>query len=224
MYTGYENGYDHLGKQSLLLPVQWTSDGWPRIVPGIEPTHILPMPAGENVGHGMPLSDDFKGSELGVQWMYAPGLIEGDDFRVDRGILRIKAAGQLVTEAPALSVMPLNHAYEVTAEIVVSGQAEGGVLLWSGDANEEWAATGLKQGEIFAKWPRVANHEEWSGDSAVVRIRNDRGDVSCEYSKEGDSWIRFPNATAVSRGRRIALYASGKGEIGFRNFCYRGLD
>jgi beta-xylosidase len=65
VYTAYENGYEFMGKQAMVLPVEWTADGWPRVKPGVRPTDAIPKPAGENVGNGLPLSDDFTGDSLG---------------------------------------------------------------------------------------------------------------------------------------------------------------
>ena len=73
VYTGYENGYEFMGKQAMLLPVEWTADGWPRVKPGVKPTDTLQKPAGENVGNGLPLSDDFTSEQLGWQWRAGVG-------------------------------------------------------------------------------------------------------------------------------------------------------
>jgi beta-xylosidase len=94
-YTGYENGYTHYGKQSLLLPVEWTADGWPRIKAGVSVTDLIPKPAGENVGHGMPLSDDFSSPTLGIQWSYPATVKPADLFRFNDGKLIMKASGKI---------------------------------------------------------------------------------------------------------------------------------
>jgi beta-xylosidase len=62
--------YTGMGKQSLLLPVEWTADGWPRVKNGHPCDDILAKPRGENVGGGMPLSDEFEAKSLAIQWNY----------------------------------------------------------------------------------------------------------------------------------------------------------
>ncbi|MFB3777483.1 MAG: family 43 glycosylhydrolase [Bryobacteraceae bacterium] len=94
-YTGYENGWAHYGKQSLLLPVEWTTDGWPRIRQDTTPTSLIRKPAGENVGNGMPLSDDFSSPTLGIQWTYSPTVKPDDLFRISDGKLIMKASGKI---------------------------------------------------------------------------------------------------------------------------------
>lgn len=223
LYTGYEKGYTFLGKQSLLLPVEWTTNGWPRIVPGVTPTAIIPMPQGENVGHGMPLSDDFTGSDLGVQWMYTPFTVPDEVFQVGGGALVMQAGGASPVEATTLSVMPLNHAYEVEVEVTIAEGAEGGLLAAPRANDGFWASTGLKDGEAFAFWPRVPSQIEWDDRRILVRLRSDHGDVACWYSADGKVWTPFENSTRVPDIRTISLYAAGEGEVTFRNFRYRGL-
>jgi len=220
LYTGYEREFTFLGKQSLLLPVEWTEDGWPRIVPGYGPTDLIPMPAGESIGHGMPLSDDFTDTEIGIQWSYSREVDPAEAFRIGGGRLVMAAGGDSPGRATALSVRPVNHAYEVEVEVVIPETAEGGLMLGS----EDDVTVGLRHGEAFAYWPRVPNALPWSGDRIFVRIRNDRGDVTCYFSPDGQRWTPSQNSTSVSGARSVSLYAAGEGDVVFRGFKYRGLD
>jgi xylan 1,4-beta-xylosidase len=232
LFTAYENGYALYGKQSLLLPIEWTPDGWPRVPLGISATDLLTKPEGENVGHGMPLSDDFSADQLGIQWQYAPTVRPSEAFQVGGGKLVIHAQGNipgkaavLPVDAAMLSVMPVNHAFEAEVEITIADTAEGGLLLHSGWRDTgTWATVGIRNGTAFATWAGQANYQEFSGNHIFVRLRNLNYDVSCFYSLDGKTWVQFPNATHVTDGRRVSLYAAGKGDVTFRNFLYRGLD
>ncbi len=231
LYTGYENGFTVFGKQSLLLPVEWTTDGWPRIVPGVAPTDILPKPPGENVGHGMPLSDDFSGPALGIQWQYARDVDPPAIFHWGDGKLTMQAGGAIPGKAAvppagamALSLMPVNHAYEAEVEISIPDTAEGGLMLGSGGrGGASWAAVGLRKGEALATWAGQANYLNWRENRIFVRIRNMKYDISCFYSADGKTWIPSDNSTYVPDGRRLSLYAAGEGQVVFKNFRYRGL-
>jgi len=44
LYHGYEKGYQTLGRQTLLEPVEWTDDGWFRIPPGIKVDQPIKKP------------------------------------------------------------------------------------------------------------------------------------------------------------------------------------
>ena len=232
MYTGYENGFTVFGKQSLLLPIEWTADGWPRVVAGVQATDLLRKPPGENVGHGMPLSDDFSNSAIGIQWQYSPNVDPTAVFQVGSGKLTIKAQGTipgdaavLPSNATMLSVMPVNHAYEAEVEISIPDTAEAGLMLSSGGrGGGSWATVGVRKGEAFATWAGQANYLKWDSNRIFVRLRNMNYDVSCSYSTDGKTWTPFENSTYVTSGRRLSLYAAGEGTVVFRNFKYRGLD
>ena len=232
MYTGYENGYNLYGKQSLLLKVEWTADGWPRIPAGVSATDILPKPAGENVGHGMPLSDDFSSTALGIQWQYAVDANPAEFFRVGDGQLRMKAKGAipgqaaiLPADATTLGVMPVNHAYEAEVEISIPDTAEAGLMLGAGGrGGSSWATVGLRKDQALATWAGQANYLKWTGNHIFVRLRNNKYDITASYSTDGRKWTPFDSATYVADGRRLSLYAAGAGEVVFRNFKYRGLD
>ncbi len=45
LYHGYENGYQTLGRQTLLEPVDWTENGWVK-PSGHSPDRPIPMPTG----------------------------------------------------------------------------------------------------------------------------------------------------------------------------------
>jgi xylan 1,4-beta-xylosidase len=231
-YTGYEKGAEYFGKQLLMLPIEWTADGWPRVPVEADATKTFPMPAGSSVGHGMPLSDDFTASGFGIQWEHAMAADPSRFARVGGGALRMEAAGLLPGDAavaPAkanmLSIRPQNRAFEVEVEIEAPPGAEAGMLLDDGRAGQDgWANVGLRNRQTIATWSGVANYLPFEGNRIFVRLRNARSIVTAFYSADGKTWRQFPNATAVAQGRRLSLYASGAGEVTFKNFIYRGLD
>ncbi|MFT3738080.1 MAG: family 43 glycosylhydrolase [Breznakibacter sp.] len=56
VYHAYAKGYHTLGRQTLIEPVEWTSDGWYHTKKEGHPV----VPAG-GAGHGLELSDNFRG-------------------------------------------------------------------------------------------------------------------------------------------------------------------
>ena len=226
MYTGYENGYALYGKESLLVPVGWTPDGWPRVALGVSATDTLAKPPGENVGHGMPLSDDFSAVTIGIQWQYSPQVDPAASFHVGGGALKLEAAGSipglksiLPADATTLSVMPVNHSYEAEVEVTITDTAEGGLMLDSGGRGANtWATVGLRKGQALATWGGQSNYLNWDGNHIFIRIRNRKYDVSCFYSTDGKNWTPFANSTHVTEGRRLSLYGAGTGEVMFQEF------
>lgn len=223
MYHGYENGYRTLGRRTLLAPLEWTPDGWPKLAAGADPGRELRKPAGEDVGHGLPLSDDFRGAAPGPQWR-RPAFDGGSDVepRTGDGFLRMKAAGASVRDASILALDPVNHAYEVSVAVSVPAGAEGGVLLCYD--REHFSGIGVGKGEAFTYvrgaradsvgLPASADKASESEAGAVgatgekgrggrprmvyLRIRNDRHDVSFYYSADGVQWIKFEGGTEMS--------------------------
>jgi xylan 1,4-beta-xylosidase len=194
----------------------------------------LVKPAGANVGNGMPLSDDFSSNTLGLQWEYAPQFSVGRDVRFGDGGLTLVAAGEISGDAAVspdqatmLSVRPVNHSYEVQVELTIPAGAEAGMLLDSGSGprgSGGWADVGLRPGKAIATWAGQANYLPFSGSHIFLKLRNVHYDITCYYSADGSRWVQFPNATRVTEGRRIALYAAGSGSVVFHNFIYRGID
>ena len=65
----YENGFRGLGRQTLLLPIDWTRDGWFRVPPGISPSKpIAMMTGGTGQDPSLNLSDEFNSPELSLHW------------------------------------------------------------------------------------------------------------------------------------------------------------
>ena len=117
--------------------------------------------------------------------------------------------------------MPVNHSFQVEVEIEIPATAEAGIQL---SGRGSWATVGLRDGQTIATWSGVANYVVYGTHRIFVRLRSIHYDVSCDYSSDGKEWMPFPNATEVTGGSRLSLYAAGSGQVVFRNFEYRGLD
>jgi xylan 1,4-beta-xylosidase len=215
----------------LMLPIEWTEDGWPRVPANADATKIMVKPAGEDVGGGMPLSDSFSESELGIQWTWPSSHDARSYAQVGNGALRLKADGELPgvaavkPDANLLAVVPQNHSYFAEVEVEIPAGAEAGLLLDNGSsATSGWANVALRDDQVVATWNGVANYVSTDARRLFLRLRNIKGDVTGFYSADGKNWTQFANATRVASGRRLALYAAGSGEVVFRNFTYRGLE
>ena len=95
VYHGYENGYWTLGRQALLDPIEWTSDGWFEMRGGDLSRPIRKPAGGEAFRHGAPLSDDFSAPlALGRKWsFFKPAADEANRIRVADRTLHLKARG-----------------------------------------------------------------------------------------------------------------------------------
>ncbi|KAA5825147.1 family 43 glycosylhydrolase [Algibacter amylolyticus] len=66
IFHGRVKGYTEMGRPTFIMPLEWTTDGWPVIKDQLPIHALIPMPKGEKVAHGMPLSDNFNGNEPSI--------------------------------------------------------------------------------------------------------------------------------------------------------------
>lgn len=234
IYHAYENDFRTLGRMTLLMPVEWTADGWPRIPAGARPDGPLRVPAGgADVGHGLALSDDFRGGAPGPQWRTSrPDELRAGIRTSPEGLI-MPAHGTGPADAVLLTCLPVNHAYEAEVEVRVPEGAEGGLLLHYGPGR--FGGVALRRGEALT-YLRASPGDRTpvTVDRLWVRIRNLEHDVSFFWSADGRDWTKFEGGTEMSGYHhdgqdgwgtlKIALFASGRGEVVFRDFRYRGLD
>lgn len=237
VYHGYENGYLTLGRQTLLEPIEWTADGWFRAVGG-DLSHPLPMPKGGAAAepeHGLPRSDDFRTNRIGTLWSrFASSPGDSDRAAVSAGRLTLQAQGTGPANGTVLTQQVGDQAYEVEVELELVGAATGGLLLlfddrlFLGMGIDGQRMTTYRGGKV-SYWPEPAPPAR----RMHLRIANDRQIVTFHYSLDGQTWTRHGvrslvsgyNANTVDNllSLRPALFASGEGQVVFRNFRYRAL-
>src|ERR1035437_3513387 len=120
----YENGYRTLGRQLLLLPLEWTADGWFRVLPEIAASSSIPMPVSTKSQEPFfDPSDRFESPELGLQWGFWH---EYDPTRFDtgKGFLRLAARGSKLQDTSVLSAPVGGHAYTIEVDVEIEPGCE----------------------------------------------------------------------------------------------------
>ncbi len=229
----YENGYRALGRQLLLLPVEWTADGWYRVPEGITAESAITMPvAGATQQPLMDPSDDFKTSELGLQWGFWHEY-DPSRFTTGNGALTLAARGKSLADSPVLSTPVGGHSYTVEVDVEVEPGCESGLLLFYNPDH----ATGifLSPDGIGVRVANgyVASHQEKGATRARLRAVNDRQEVDFYFRLPGKSWQRMQESAEIAGmdhnvlggflDVRPAFYACGTGKATFRNFRYGGV-
>jgi beta-xylosidase len=231
---GYENGYRTLGRQCLLEPVRWRPDGWFEATAG-DLSQPLPKPAGgRSVPHGLTLSDDFTGHRLAPQWaFYKPEADEASRVRVANSTLHLLAKGVEPRDSSPLCFVCGDRAYSVDGEIERDAGARGGLLLFYND--RLYCGLGFDdQGLMMHRYGQERRRNETpQGRRLFMRIRNDRHIVTIYSSPDGVRWTKFDvqmetsgyhhNVAYDFLSLRPGVYASGQGEVRFRNVRYRAL-
>jgi xylan 1,4-beta-xylosidase len=238
VYHGYENGYRSLGRQTLLEPMEWTADGWPRALGGdLSKPLRAPLRRAGAGPHGIARSDDFTAPAFGTRWsFYSGGPQEQRRARVGGGVLRLEAKGNGPADSSPMTGLAGDRAYELEVGLELEGEARGGLLLFL--SGRLFLGLGI-DGTSMTTYAGGGVHH-WREQVAPtrtlrLRIRNDEHIVSFWYSVDGEHWTRhglrleasgYNANTALpieASSLRPALFAAGKGAVLFRDYRYRAL-
>ncbi len=220
---GVMNCYRTLGRPTLIEPIEWTEDGWYRV------PERWPSGWDDGVRSEMPMSDSFSGGEMGIQWQFYDHYDAGR-FSVGGGSLRLAGHGTNAGESRPLCVMPMHRAYEIEAEVETGANCEAGLMLFASPS--DYIGLALSPGgdlrRVQEGHRRYRNTDEPRLDRSTVRLRivNSHQDVRFYYRDARDAWRILQPSMEVSAGGalRAALFATGTGEVRFRDFVYRPLE
>jgi len=226
----YENGYSALGRQLLLMPIEWTTDGWFRVPHGVTADSAIAMPmAGVSQQPFVDPSDDFTNPGLGLQWGFWHEY-DPTRFTTGNGALSLAARGKSFEDSSALTTPVGGHSYTVEVDVEVEPGCEAGLLLFYNPQH----ATGIRLNPAGIS-VRLANgsvhtYMEKGATRATLRIVNDRQEVDFYFRVPGKSWRRTEESAEISGMQhnvlngfldvRPALYACGSGKATLRNFRY----
>ena len=226
----YENGYRPLGRQLMLLPVEWTSDGWFRVPKGVTADSAIPMPIPGTVQRPfLDPSDDFTAPELGLQWGFWHDF-DPTRFKTGGRALTLKASGKTLAETSVLTTPVGGHSYTVEVDVELEQDCAAGLLLFYNPEH----ATGITLSPEGIS-VRLANDstqtsQEKGATRATFRIVNDRQEIDFYYRLPGNPWRRTEESAEISGmdhnvlggflDVRPALCAYGGGQATFRSFRY----
>jgi len=237
LYHGYEAGFQTLGRQTLMAPMQYTEEGWFEALKA-DDGEALPAPqGGSKVRHGMPLSDPLSGPNLGPQWSFFKGGAEElKRVQFEQGQLLLQAKGSSPQNSSPLCLIAGDPAYQIEVDLTFDVGVQAGLLLFYSerlyagvginDRSMMLHRYGLDQRHI-AKPPQMQR-------SLKIRLSN-RWHVLSIYTSHdaGETWTKFPIQMDVSgyhhnvgygfMSLRPALYATGTGVARFKNFKYRAI-
>ena len=229
IFHGYENGYYNKGRQTLMLPVEWTDDGWFKLPETSEIVKPQKRPAGTIQEAGYSVSDDFDGNTLKPQWKFF-GEYDTTRFNMVDNSLVIKAKGRSVSHSSPLLTVPLDHSYTAQVELTMEGNAIGGLVLFYND--------NYYSGILADRKNILANLRGWQFPTernviqghVFLRLVNINNTVDMYYSLNGMDWTKIENSLQVTAfhhnvlsgfmSLRIGLCSIGNGKVTFDNFVY----
>jgi len=214
-----------LGRCTIIEPIEWTADGWPRVQ--------KPWPANwTGARNAMPMSDEFDGPTLGIQWQFH-GSYDPQRFRFEKGALVLQSRGNSAGNSESMCMMPRDEAYEIETELELTGDASAGLMLFASPELH----VGLEltpAGDVRRISPGMKQYT-WSKDiqhgsrRVAFRITNRHEDVTLSYRDANGSWHTLTPGYALDRvadslsGVRAALFTHGTGAATFHFFHYGQL-
>lgn len=226
----YENGYRTLGRQLLLLPIEWTGDGWFRVPEGMTADSAIPMPMPGTSQQALPdPSDDFGKPELSLQWGFWREF-DASRFMIGNGALTMQARGKSLADTSVLTTPVGGHSYTVEVDVEIEPDCSTGLLLFYDPQH----ATGILL-DPEGIGVRLANgyvpsRQQKGATRAMLRVVNDRQEVDFYFRLPGKPWERTQESAEISGMQhnvlggfldvRPAIYACGSGKATLRNFRY----
>ncbi|TWI95276.1 beta-xylosidase [Mucilaginibacter frigoritolerans] len=233
VFHGYENGYYNMGRQTLLQPIEWTKDGWYKSPVGIKTDEPIKRPTKSISKSTFSLNDDFSGNDLKTQWQFFREY-DTTRFHLVNKCLTIKAKGNSIGDCAPLLCIPSNHSYIAQIELIIEGEATGGLVLFYDNK--------YYSGILADKENILANLRGWQFPTAkavikrhvFIRLKNIKNTIDMYYSLDSQKWTKIENSVEVSGynhnvlsgflSLRLGLCSIGNGNVKFKNFIYKPLD
>lgn len=225
VYHAYANGYYTLGRQTLLEPIEWTSDGWYKS----KSTAKLIKPQ-KTIKHGLELSDDFKDELLGLQWTFWSE--DGTKaINIQDDTLTVEAKGTAPKDARLLLVTPTDKNYETQVEVKTGKGNKAGLVLYYSEKAYAGIVSDGKTFTIYKSAEDVVEVPNKIGNHFFAKIHNQGQSVGIYVSKDGEKWTSLVNNLDVSYmhhntylgfyALRPALVSMNTGKAEFKQFRYQ---
>tara|TARA_R110002050_G_scaffold53118_2_gene120826 strand:- start:57153 stop:58661 length:1509 start_codon:yes stop_codon:yes gene_type:complete len=229
MYHAYEKGFYNMGRQTLLLPIEWTKEGWYKIAENS--SDIKPIKKTDLVesNTNFIFKDNFEGDKLKPQWRFF-GEYDINRFQVKDNSVLVKAKGDIAGNSSPLLYTPTDHSYTVEVELLIEGNAIGGFTLFYN--NIAYSGVFADSNNILTNihgWQFPTEKNVIKGHT-YLRMKSINNTVDLFYSTDGKNWIKIENSLEVSgfhhnafggfMGVRVGLCSIGEGAVTYKNFKY----
>ena len=188
----YENGYRALGRELLLLPVEWTADEWFRVPEGsLQIRQFQYRSWAPSNSRSLILRTTSLPAEIGLQWgfwrEYDPSKIT-----VGNGVLTLAARGTSLADTSVLTTAVGGHSYTVEIDVEVEAGCDLGLLLFYNSEHATgifWDDKGLG---VRITNGYVPSRQQKGATRATLRVVNDRQEIDFYFRVPGRPWQRAP--------------------------------
>lgn len=231
------NGYENLGRETFIMPVRWTSDGYPVITKGGELVSMICERRGVQINKDAKLGnfyycDEFDGDKLAKEWMTLRKSCLGNYSLAEReGFLSLKCDTARATtySAPSAILRQIrHHKFSAQTKMVFDPKEgeEAGMMLFKDEKHHYYITMGLVNRKKEIRLHRVDESAdeivassllEGSINEVMLRIESDGYKFAFSYSLDGEKWQQVgeplearPLSTANAggfTGTTIGLYA-----------------
>ncbi len=229
VYHAYEKDFYTLGRQTLIEPIEWTTDGWFNVASSIQTEIEITEEQFKEKRMNLSLSDQFEGDELGWQWTYFK------DYNPSRvniydNTLHFKAQGDCPENSAPLLCVPIDKSYEIQVKYEVVGNAKGGLILFYDESMYAGLVTNGDNITIYRRAQNLNAGKNSIGRNGYLKIRNIENTVTFYYSSDGEEWYKIKRSFMVDcynhkafgnfLSLKVGLVSMGKDSINFENFIY----
>lgn len=199
-------GYENLGRETFMMPVRWTEDGFPVITQGDELVSMICERKGVQIEKGarfgnFSYTDDFDGDKLDMEWMTLRSSAS-DKYSLSKGMLSLNCdtarASQRCTPSMITRVLH-HHLFVCTTDMVFNPKntEEAGMILFKDESHHYYMTLGIKDGAKAVKLHKVSgNADEVVASSQVpskttaltLRVSSDGRTFAFSYSLDGNKW------------------------------------
>ena len=149
-------GFENLGRETFLMPVRWSEDGFPFFLEGDETVPLVVRRSGVTVDANptfgnFKVEDSFDGDKLGMEWMTLRGPATGL-YALKGGSLELKCSPARATgfATPALVLRRLqHHRFNAYTRMRFTPEEEeaAGLLLYKDERHQYFLKVCLMDGE-----------------------------------------------------------------------------
>lgn len=227
----YDGQFSPMGRETFLLPVTWTDDGWPLILPPDQrvplvvksPAQAVVMPSGSPLNGSFTWRDDFKEKNLSPEWIM---LREPDEdwWKVDSnaGKLILTPQSEKLSGADNPSylgrrVRHVAYTAALTVEMPKDESVSAGIALFMNEKHHYFLAVqrngsngriyleGVNRGRVS----QMAAADLPSAEEIELRVETQKAACAFQYKLKGRDWVTLladADATLISFSVPDALF------------------
>lgn len=223
VYHGYQKGQLPMGRHTLIEPIVWTKDRWPKsTIDKNSPINYI------TINNTALVSDQFNDTTFGWQW-HLSGVDSKDDYSLKGGRVTIEGSSSKIR---ALQLIGSNANYEASVKIDITGNADAGLALFYNE--QKFVGLSIAGGKLSAI--RDNRRVEVQLDATGIqylKVKLDHYDLSLLYSKDGLHWQTYPSGFEMSGYQtnvlrdfgslRPSIYIKGEGKVTVSDFKYKSF-